>query len=95
VTLITGAFLVLMTGAEDGRCWELVRGPEGETAWQAAPFSQSGIVTAPSEGDEPGVVRVLCSSDVMTAAEAGMGLLLLVAAGLLVAWLAPRWPEAQ
>lgn len=95
VALVTGAFLVLVTGAEDGRCWELVRGPEGETAWQSAPFSQGGTVTAPAEGDEPGVVRVLCSSDVMTAAEAGLGLLLLVVAGLLVAWLAPRWPEAQ
>jgi hypothetical protein len=95
VALVTGAFLVLITGAEDGRCWELVRGPEGETAWRAAPFSQSGTVTAPAEGDEPGVVRVLCSSDVLTAAEAGVSLLLVVAAGLLVAWLAPRWPEAQ
>lgn len=95
VALVTSAFLVLMTGAEDGRCWELVRGPEGETAWQAAPFSQSGTVTAPAEGDELGVLRILCSSDVMTAAEAGIGLLLLVVAGLLVAWLAPRWPAVQ
>lgn len=95
VTLTAGAFLILMTGAEDGRCWELVRGPEGETAWRAAPFSQSGTVSAPAEGDELGVVRVLCSSDVVTTTEAGMGLLLLVVAGVLVSWLAPRWPEAQ
>lgn len=95
VALVTGAFLVLTTGAEDGRCWELVRGPEGETAWRAVPFSQSSTITASVEGDEPGVVRVLCSSDVLTAAEAGMSLLLLVVTGLTMAWLAPRWPEAQ
>lgn len=95
VALISGAWLLLITGAEQGRCWELVRGPQGETTWQAAPYSQSGTATAPAEGDEPGVVRVMCSSDVITTAEAGLGMLPLVVAGLLVAWLAPRWPEAQ
>lgn len=95
VALISGAWLLLITGAEQGRCWELVRGPQGQTTWQAAPYSQSGTVTAPAEGDAPSVVRVLCSSDVITTAEAALGMLSLLVAGLLVAWLAPRWPEAQ
>jgi hypothetical protein len=92
VALVAGSFLILMIGADDGRCWELVRGPEGETAWQSAPYSQSGAVTATTGGEEPGVVRILCSSDVITAAEAGLGLLSLLLAALLVAGLAPRWP---
>jgi signal transduction histidine kinase len=95
VVLVAGAFFLLMAGPEDGRCWELVREPGGEAAWRTAPFSQSGVVSTSATGDELGVLRVLCSSDVLTAAEAGMGLLALLAAGLLVAWLEPRWPPVQ
>jgi hypothetical protein len=94
VALVSGAFLLLITGPGDGRCWELVRGPQGETAWQVAPYTQGGTVTAGAGGDEPGVVRVQCTSDVITTAEAGASLLLLAVAGLLVTWLPPRWPAA-
>lgn len=93
--LISGAWLALITGADDGRCWELVQGAAGGSAWQEVPYSQSGTVTAPSTGGEPGVVQVLCTSDIITVAEAGAGLVLLAVAGSLVLWLVRRWPEVE
>ncbi len=90
VVLVVGAFLVLITGPDDGRCWELVRQADGETTWQTAPYTQGGRVDATTQGEEPGVVRVLCSSDVITTAEAGISFLLLAAAALPVAWFSRR-----
>jgi len=92
VVLIAGAFLVLITGGDDGRCWELVRQADGQTTWQRAPYAQGGTVDVATSDEEPGVVRVLCSSDVITIAEAGAGFFSLAVAGLLVAWLPSRWP---
>lgn len=95
VALVAGTFFVLILGPDDGRCWELVRRADGQTTWQAAPYTQGGTVDTTTQGEEPGVVRVLCSSDVITTTEAGIGLLLLAAAALLAGWVPGRWPAAQ
>lgn len=80
VALVTGAFLSLFMGADDGRCWELVRQPDGASVWQEAPFSESARVTA--MGEETGVIRVQCTSDVITGSEAGTAFLLLAGVAL-------------
>lgn len=90
VGLVAGAFFVLITGEEDGLCWELVRQADGEMAWETTPYTQEGTVDATTAGEESGVVRVLCSSDVITTAEAGVGFLLLAVAGVVVVWLPRR-----
>lgn len=92
VALVAGAFFVLFTGSDDGLCWELVRQADGETTWRTTPYHQGGRVDATTGGEEPGVVRVTCSSDVITTAEAGIGFLLLVVAGVAGVWLPRRWP---
>lgn len=93
VGLVGGSWLVLITGEDDGRCWELVRGAEGESAWREVPYSQSGTVTMPPEGDGTGVVSSWCTNDVITMDEAGLGFLLLTAASLPVGWLLRRSPN--
>ncbi len=93
VGLVGGAWLVLTTGSDDGRCWELVRGQRGESVWRQVPFRQSGTVTVQPEGNEPGVVSVRCTSDVITGAESGLALLLLATAGLPIGWLVLRSPD--
>lgn len=93
VGLVAGAWLVLISGPEDGRCWELVRGPGGETTWREVPYSQSGTVTLPAESDGTGVVSGWCTNDVITIGEAGLGFFLLAAASLPVGWLVRRSPN--
>lgn len=92
VALVAGGWQGLMGGADAGSCWELVRAPDGETAWQSLPYSQRGTVTAEAGGEEAGTIEILCTSDVITTAEAGMGLLPLLLAAVLVIWLARVWP---
>jgi hypothetical protein len=94
IGLVAGGWLGLRSGKDAGRCWELVRGPAGETAWQEAPFSQSSSATATAAGEKANIVRVLCTTDVITATEAGVGLLPLILAGALVMGMARRWPAS-
>ena len=95
VVLVAGGWWSLIGGAGDGRCWELVRGPAGETAWERVPYNQGGAASTSTAGEEAGTLRVLCTSDVITVVEAGLGLLPLAVAVIGVIWLARRWPTVS
>jgi hypothetical protein len=86
--LVASAWLVLLTGPEEGRCWQQVLHADGQLVWQAAPYGQSMVGGLEGGGQ---VIRSTCTSDVITPMEVLLGLLPLMAA-VVLARLAARRP---
>jgi hypothetical protein len=85
--LVASAWLILLTGPDDGRCWQQVLQADGRQVWQAVPFGQTMAGQLEGGGQ---VIRSMCTSDVITPIEALLGLLPLLAAVVLARLAAGR-----
>ena len=82
VVMGLGFFALFGLQADESRCWVEARGPGGETQWQTRP--NVGGPNALSAGPTSGVGGSFCTSDIITNAEAavGLGILAMATAGI-------------